>query len=110
MFLVMSLVQLGSLLEVLNKVGDLIIIIVIVSTLGGTSLCGTDLCSVLSELVHGLRTELGDDTRKEIGQSLLLTTSVDGKGVARDACLNLRLLDVDDITVGLEDVDLLNTV
>jgi hypothetical protein len=68
----------GGLLEALHKIRDLIIVIVRLSS--GSSLTGSALLVRLGNTLEGgqrIRSELTQDTRKELCEILLLATTID---------------------------------
>lgn len=109
--LVIYLLLLGGLLEVLHKVGDVVIIVIIAlggSTLGSGSLL-LELLSQGAQVLHVLRAQLADDAGKQLRYISVYAGSADNEGVALHSRLNLGVGEMKDGAVVSKHVDLLNT-
>jgi hypothetical protein len=101
-----NLLDLGLALEVLtlDKVGDLVVVL---------TLLLLEVLVALSELAErskGVGAELVKDAGDKLSELLVLTVAVDGEGVGGDGGVDLGGSKVDDVSVLLEHVDLLNSL
>jgi hypothetical protein len=94
-------------LEVLtfHQVGDVVLIVALLGLLQVLVALGE-----LAERGQRVRAELVKDAGNELSQLLILTVAVDGEGVVGDSGVDLRGGKVDDITIRLEHVDLLDSL
>lgn len=92
----------------LNQVRDIVLILVLLAL--GTGLL-LHVLVALGELAQGgkaVGAKLVEDTGDELGEFLLLAVTVEGEGVGGDGGVDLGGGEVDDISVLLEHVDLLD--
>lgn len=97
---------LAGLLEVLDKLRNVVIAVVLLS--GGVLLSSGERLGYLLQVGETVRSELVNDTGEQFLKRLLLVTAADHVGVGSDVRLNLGVLEVDDLSVFLEEIDLLD--
>ena len=68
----------GGILEVLHKLGNIVIIVVLHLALASPN---TQTFSIFSQSVHALRAQLVENSRKQFRQLLRLHITADNKGV-----------------------------
>lgn len=83
----------GSFLEVLDQVGNLVVLLLVtfLDSLHAGLLglhASTHGLGIRSQIIHGLRAQLGEDTRKELLQSLDLSGAGDHISVGRNGSLD----------------------
>jgi len=95
----------SHLLEVLHQIRYIILIISSLSGLISLSIGGIDLLQILQVI----RSQLSDDTREEILELLGLSVTTDNIGVGSDGGLNLRVNEMNDVSIILEQIDFLDS-